>query len=381
MTGPGRYLRNMFFFVVIVALVAGALGPSLFAYFMGNPGVNGVIVGIVLVGMLYIFRGVFRLKPEIAWIERFRRNQADPSRVPRLIGPLARLLAERKSGRVSLTAASMRSLLDGIGTRLEETRETARYLIGLLVFLGLLGTFYGLLQTVGAVGGVLGALDIGGNDNAAQAFNNLKQGLESPLGGMSTAFSSSLFGLAGSLVLGFLDLQAGLAQNRFYNDLEEWLSGITRMTSAGGALAEVGDAPVPAYIQALLEQTADSLDGLQRILGRGEESRIVANANVVSLTEKLGNLTDHMRTEQSLLAKLAESQTELRPVLQRLADATQGAAAQEETRSHLRNIELHLARLYEDVSQGRGTAVQEIRNEIRLLARTIAALAEETERR
>src|SRR5512142_1094770 len=116
MTGPGRYLRNMFFFVVIVALVAGALGPSLFAYFMGNPGVNGVIVGIVLVGMLYIFRGVFRLKPEIAWIERFRRNQADPSRVPRLIGPLARLLAERKSGRVSLTAASMRSLLDGIGT-------------------------------------------------------------------------------------------------------------------------------------------------------------------------------------------------------------------------------------------------------------------------
>src|SRR5581483_3993063 len=134
------------------------------------------------------------------------------------------------SGRVSLTAASMRSLLDGIGTRLEETRETARYMIGLLVFLGLLGTFYGLLQTVGAEGGVLGALDVGG-DNAAQAFNNLQQGLESPLGGMSTAFSSSLFGLAGSLVLGFLDLQAGLAQNRFYNDLEEWLSGITRMTS------------------------------------------------------------------------------------------------------------------------------------------------------
>ena len=381
MTGPGRYLRNMFFFIVVVAIVVGALGPSLLAYFMGNPGVNGVIVFIVLVGTLYIFRGAFRLYPEIAWIERFRRNQADPARVPRLIGPLARLLAERKSGRVSLTAASMRSLLDGIGTRLEESRETARYMIGLLVFLGLLGTFYGLLQTVGAVGGVLGALDVGANGNAAEAFNNLKQGLESPLGGMSTAFSSSLFGLAGSLVLGFLDLQAGLAQNRFYNDLEEWLSGITRMTSAGGALAEVGDATVPAYIQALLEQTADSLDGLQRILGRGEESRIVANANVVSLTEKLGNLTDHMRTEQSLLAKLAESQNDLKPVLQRLADATQGAAAQEEGRSHLRNIELHLARLYEDVSQGRGTAVQEIRNEIRLLARTIAALAEETERR
>jgi hypothetical protein len=379
-TRPQRYLLRMALFVVLVAAVAALLAPSLIEYFMGNPGVNGVIVGIMVAGVLYIFRQVWLLNPEIAWIERFRRNQADPARVPRLIGPLARLLTERKSGRISLTAASMRSLLDGIGTRLEETRETARYLIGLLVFLGLLGTFYGLLKTVGAVGDVLGALGVGGGD-ATRAFNDLKQGLEAPLGGMSTAFSSSLFGLAGSLVLGFLDLQAGLAQNRFYNDLEEWLSGITRMTAAGGALAETGDASVPAYIQALLEQTADSLDNLQRILSRGEESRIVANTNVVSLTERLSHLTDHLRTEQSLLQKLAESQTDLKPVLQRLADSAQSASAHEETRGHLRNIELHLARLYEDVSQGRGIAVQEIRNEIRLLARTIAALAEETEPR
>jgi hypothetical protein len=377
---PSRYLLRMAVFVVLVAAVAALLAQSLIAYFMGNPGVNGVIVGIMLAGIVYIFLQVRRLNPEIAWIERFRRNQADPARVPRLIAPLAHLLRERKSGRVSLTAASMRSLLDGIGTRLEETRETARYLIGLLVFLGLLGTFYGLLQTVGAVGGVLAALGVGGAD-PVRAFNDLKTGLEAPLSGMSTAFSSSLFGLAGSLVLGFLDLQAGLAQNRFYNDLEEWLSGITRMTAAGGALSEVGDAPVPAYIQALLEQTADSLDSLQRILSRGEESRIVANTNVVSLTERLGHLTDHMRTEQSLLAKLADSQNDLKPVLQRLADSAQSTTAHEETRAHLRNIELHLARLYEDVSQGRGTAVQEIRNEIRLLARTIAALAEETDRR
>jgi hypothetical protein len=379
-TRPQRYLLRMAVFVVLVAAVAALLGPSLIDYFMGNPGVNGVIVGIMLAGVLYIFRQVWLLNPEIAWIERFRRNQADPARVPRLIAPLARLLIERKSGRISLTAVSMRSLLDGIGTRLEETRETARYLIGLLVFLGLLGTFYGLLRTVGAVGDVLGTLGAGGAD-PTRAFNDLKQGLEAPLGGMSTAFSSSLFGLAGSLVLGFLDLQAGLAQNRFYNDLEEWLSGITRMTASGGALAEAGEAPVPAYIQALLEQTADSLDNLQRILSRGEESRIVANTNVVSLTERLSHLTDHLRTEQGLLQKLADSQTELRPVLQRLADSTQSASAQDEARGHLRNIELHLARLYEDVSQGRGIAVQEIRNEIRLLARTIAALAEGTEPR
>jgi hypothetical protein len=378
-TRPQRYLFRMAVFVLAVAAVVGVLAPSLTTFFMGNPGVNGVIVGIMLAGVIYIFRQVGLLNSEITWIERFRRNQADPARAPRLIGPVARLLAERTSGRVSLTAASMRSLLDGIGTRLEETRETSRYLIGLLVFLGLLGTFYGLLQTVGAVGGVLGALGVGGGD-ATRAFNDLKQGLEAPLGGMSTAFSSSLFGLAGSLVIGFLDLQAGLAQNRFYNDLEEWLSGFTRMTATSGALAEAGDAPIPAYIQALLEQTADSLDGLQRILSRGEESRIVANANVVSLTERLSNLTDQMRAEQTLMVKLAESQTDLKPVLQRLADSAQTTATQDEARGHLRNIELHLARLYEDVSQGRGSAVQEIRNEIRLLARTIAALAEETER-
>jgi len=369
-------------FLAGVAMVAGLLGPALAGFFMGNPAVNGVIVGIMVAGIFYIFRQVGLLNPEVVWIERFRRNQVDPARgqVPRLIAPLARMLAERKTGRVSLSAASMRTLLDGIGTRLEETRETARYLIGLLVFLGLLGTFYGLLVTVGAVGGVLGALGAGGGD-ATRAFNDLKTGLEAPLAGMSTAFSSSLFGLAGSLVLGFLDLQAGLAQNRFYNDLEEWLVGFTRLSSSG-AFAEAGDAPVPAYIQALLEQTADSLDGLQRILGRGEESRIVANANMISLTERLSSFTDQMRAEQGLLLKLAESQTDLKPVLQRLADAgSQTGPAQEEARAHLRNIELHLARLYEDVSQGRGSAVQEIRNEIRLLARTIAALADEAERR
>jgi len=380
MTRPQRYLIRMGLFLLGVCLVAALLAPALVRYFLGNPAVNGLILFILVAGIIYIFRQVLLLNPQVAWIERFRRSKADPlrERVPRLIAPLAHMLAERKGGRVSLSPASMRTLLDGIGTRLEETRETARYLIGLLVFLGLLGTFYGLLETVGAVGGVLGALGTSGAD-ATHAFADLKSGLEAPLAGMSTAFSASLFGLAGSLVLGFLDLQAGLAQNRFYNDLEEWLSGFTRLTGGGG-IADGGDASVPAYIQALLEQTADSLEGLQRIMGRGEESRISANTNVVALTDRLSALTDQMRAEQNLLVKLAEGQMDLKPVLQRLADATQRGPAQDETRSHLRNIEMHLARLYEDVSQGRGAAVQEIRNEIRLVARTIAALAEEAER-
>ena len=380
MTRPQRYLIRMGLFLLGVCLVAALLAPALVRYFLGNPAVNGLILFILVAGIIYIFRQVLLLNPQVAWIERFRRSKADPlrERVPRLIAPLAHMLAERKGGRVSLSPASMRTLLDGIGTRLEETRETARYLIGLLVFLGLLGTFYGLLETVGAVGGVLGALGTSGAD-ATHAFADLKSGLEAPLAGMSTAFSASLFGLAGSLVLGFLDLQAGLAQNRFYNDLEEWLSCFTRLTGGGG-IADGGDASVPAYIQALLEQTADSLEGLQRIMGRGEESRISANTNVVALTDRLSALTDQMRAEQNLLVKLAEGQMDLKPVLQRLADATQRGPAQDETRTHLRNIEMHLARLYEDVSQGRGAAVQEIRNEIRLVARTIAALAEEAER-
>ncbi len=376
MTRPQHYLTRMAIFVACVAAIAALLAPALYHFFMGNPAVNGLILLILIGGIIYIFRQVLRLNPEVAWIESFRRKESGVStqNMPRLLSPMATMLADRRGGRVSLSATSMRTLLDGIATRLDETRETSRYLIGLLVFLGLLGTFYGLLQTVQSVGGVIGGLSVGAGD-AARAFNDLKSRLEAPLGGMGTAFSASLFGLAGSLVLGFLDLQAGLAQNRFYNDLEEWLSSYTRL-SGGGPVSDSGDTSVPAFIQALLEQTADSLENLQRILGRGEESRISTNANLLALTERLATLTDHMRTEQSLLLRLAEQQVELKPVLARLADGT----SSDETRAHLRNIEVYLARLSEDISHGRGESTQEIRSEIRLLARTIAALAEDAER-
>ena len=381
MTRPSRYLTRMAVFVAVVAAIAALLSPALVPYFMGNPAVNGLILAILVAGIVYIFRQVMRLNPEVAWIERFRRNQANLSSedMPRLLSPMATMLGERRGGRVSLSATSMRTLLDGIGTRLDEARETSRYLIGLLVFLGLLGTFYGLLETVQSVGGVIRGLSTGAGD-AARAFDTMKNQLSAPLSGMSTAFSASLYGLAGSLVLGFLDLQAGLAQNRFYNDLEEWLSSYTRLS--GGALSgDAGDASVPAFIQALLEQTADGLENLQRILGRGEESRIAANTNLLALTERLGTLTDQMRAEQTLLLLLAVQQVELKPVLARLADATGGGAlGHDDARGHLRNIETYLARINEDMSQGRGEAVQEIRSEIRLLARTIAALAEEPQR-
>jgi hypothetical protein len=193
---------------------------------------------------------------------------------------------------------------------------------------------------------------------------------------MSTAFSSSLFGLAGSLVLGFLDLQAGQAQNRFYNDLEEWLSTYTRLSS--GAFGDSGDGSVPAYIQALLEQTADSLENLQRILTRSEESRIGANNTLPALIDRLGTLSEHMKAGQMLMVRLAENQMELKPSLARLVSVAENSLGQDDVlRNHLRNIEAYMARLSEDLVDGRAQTVADLRGEIRLLARTIAALSDE----
>jgi hypothetical protein len=270
---------------------------------------------------------------------------------------------------------SLRSLLDSISSRLDESRDISRYLIGLLIFLGLLGTFWGLLQTIGAVGLTIRSLSVDSSDFAT-LFNTLQTGLEAPLAGMGTAFSSSLFGLAGSLVLGFLDLQASQAQNRFYNDLEEWLSTHTRLSSGGGI--GDGDQSVPAYVQALLEQTADSLQELQRTMARGEDSRSSANATLLDLSEKLAVLTDQMRAEQSLMVKLAESQMELKPVLQRLASAGEGGQGglDDASRNHLRNLDVYVMRLLEETREGRNQLSQDMRAEIKLLARTIAAVAE-----
>jgi len=362
-----QFLLRMALFLVLVAAFAFALHRPLVAAFLGNPAVNGVILGILLAGIIYIFRQVMLLDPEVEWIESFRRRLADrdfgaPSgRPPRLLAPMARMLGARRDGRVSLSASSLQTLLDGIASRLDETRETSRYLIGLLVFLGLLGTFYGLLETVRSVGGVIGALDVTASD-VARAFADLKAGLESPLHGMATAFSSSLFGLAGSLVLGFLDLQAGQAQNRFYNDLEEWLSTHTRLSS--GSLAEAGEGSVPAYLQALLEQTADSLESLQRLLTRSEENRIASNTTLASLAERLGTIGEHMNAGQGQMIRFAES----------------SLGQNEAVRTHLRAIEGYMARLNEELAEGRAQSVAELRNEIRLLARTIAALADESGR-
>jgi hypothetical protein len=320
------------------------------------------------------------LNVEVNWIETYRSDRPGLSVVatPKLLAPMATMFGDRSGGRISLTTLSMRSILDGISTRLDESRDLSRYLIGLLIFLGLLGTFWGLLQTVRSVADVIASLQVTGSD-LNQVFDSLKTGLNAPLAGMGTAFSSSLFGLAGSLILGFLDLQAGSAQNRFYNELEEWLSGQTRVSSGSSVIAE-GDQSVPTYIQALLETTADSLDNLQRTIAQGESTRGKTDAALSVLADRLTTLTDQMRTEQDLMLRLAQAQTDMQPVLQKLADGPDGGF-DDATRSHIRNVDIYLARLVEESASGRSQMVQELRSEIRLLARTIAASSDEGEGR
>lgn len=377
MTNPQRFVNRMILFLLLAAVAVVAAYDIVFRIFMHNPILNGLILGVLLVGIVYIFRRVLSLKPEIRWIEAFRTNKPGFSlqAAPRLLGPVAGALGEQeRRGRVVLPAMSVRYLLDSISTRLDESRDISRYQVGLLIFLGLLGTFWGLLETINAVGNVINNLSIGEGD-LVTVFDDLKAGLAAPMAGMGTAFSSSLFGLAGSLILGFLDLQAGQAQNSFYNEMEEWLSGLTRL-SGGETRPVSGDVSMPAYLQGMLEQTAENLDGMQRALARSEEGQAAIHGGLVTLTERLSALGDQIATEQALLARLISSQEELRPVMARLADL-EGNGFDDATRSHIRNIDVHLNRLVDETVQGRNQMTHELRSEIKLVARTIAAAAGE----
>jgi hypothetical protein len=377
MIRPTRYLLRMAAFLVLVAALAALLYDGLSAAFAHNPALNALLMGVFLAGVVLNFRQVLLLAPEVEWLDNWRKGQPALSGRLRLLAPMAGMLGERQ-GRVSLSAMALRSVLDSIAARLEEQRDLSRYVVGLMIFLGLLGTFWGLSQTVGSVGEVIASLAVGGADPAA-AFEGLKAGMAKPLSGMGTAFSTSLFGLAGSLALGFLDLNAGQAQNVFYNELEEWLAGQTRLGS-GGPLTSVEDGgagqSVPAYIQALLEQTADSLDNLQRVIARGEENRTGVNASLTQLADKLSTLTDTMKVEQSLLLKLGEGQMETRALMTRLAEGGSGGM-DDASRGHLRSLDASMKRLVDETVSSRDQLTAELRTEIRLLARTIAAIAEE----
>lgn len=309
---PQVYLLRMMVFTILVAIVAAVLFPQIKLAFMANPGLNGLIVFVLLMGIIYAFRMVWRLFPEVNWVNSFRI--ADPSLevpyTPRLLAPMATLLRDRQ-GHTMLSPLTMRSLLDSLASRLDESRDISRYLIGLLIFLGLLGTFWGLLDTVNSVGQVIRQLDVATAESNT-IFEELKSGLEAPLSGMGTSFSSSLFGLAGSLVLGFLDLQASQSQNRFYNDLEDWLSTITDIAAGGGS--QLG---VPQYLRMDMNELQEGIDKVNSTLeealsdagphGPGEDGEA---ENMGKLAEAVGGLVHQMREEQKIMRQWAQEQSD-----------------------------------------------------------------------
>lgn len=301
---PQVFLWRMLIFLILVGFLIAILNVQIMSAFSANPGLNGLIVGVLLIGIAYAFRQVLRLFPEVRWVNRFRIG--DPGlkepKPPVLLAPMATMLRDR-TGHVSLSTLSMRSILDSIGSRLDEARDISRYLVGLLIFLGLLGTFWGLLETINSVGTTINSLDTGSNDGLV-IFEELKTGLEAPLKGMGTAFSSSLFGLAGSLILGFLDLQASQAQNRFYNELEDWLSGITELQ-----LGEtIGSGTSPQIRYAMLEMQR-SITQLGANIERG-----ALNDNATEAVRNLANgvekLIEQMRAEQKVVREWADEQAQ-----------------------------------------------------------------------
>ncbi len=305
---PRIFLVRMLVFLVLCALVVVVLYKQILVAFMANPGLNALIVAVLAIGAILSFRQVIRLYPEISWVNSFRI--ADPGlaldRRPRLLAPMAAILGRERSGRMSITQQTMRHMLDSIATRLDEARDISRYMTGLLVFLGLLGTFWGLIETVGSVGHIIDGLKVGGD--AGAMFDTLKEGLSAPLSGMGISFSSSLFGLAGSLVLGFLDLQSSQAQNRFYTDLEDWLATTVREYASGAGVAGASGG-----------ETQAAIDRLRLTVEEMGSSRATTTA-MANLADAIQGLVQHMRSEQQMIREWADGQGEQAREIKKLLD-------------------------------------------------------------
>ena len=300
----------MVVFLILCSLIVVVLNKQMLVAFMANPGLNALIIGVLLIGIALAFRQVIRLFPEVNWVNSFRL--ADPGlaleRPPVLLAPMAAMLGDRM-GRMAISSQIMRGILDSIAARLDEARDLSRYMTGLLIFLGLLGTFWGLIDTVSSVGRVIENLKVGGD--AGAVFDSLKEGLAAPLSGMGISFSSSLFGLAGSLVLGFLDLQTSQAQNRFYTDLEDWLSTTVRdMGLTGDGAASVAGLPTEFRV---------SIERLREAMVESGSGRAATTA-MANLAEAIQGLVHHMRTEQQMIRDWVDSQAEQHREIRRLLE-------------------------------------------------------------
>jgi hypothetical protein len=319
---PRVYLVHMVVFTLLVLILVLVILPGLTSAFMANPMLNGVILGTLLLGMFHSFRMVVRLFREVNWVNRFRDGeQEDLTRPPHLLAPMALLLRNRQD--TVLSPLSMRSLLDSLASRLDESRDLSRYLVGLLIFLGLLGTFWGLLETVQSIGGAIEGLDVT-SAQSATLFDQLKQGLQAPLRGMGLSFSSSLLGLAGSLILGFLDLKAAQAQNRFYIDLEDWLSSITDIAAGESQKAL---APVNLMPQLQRSELQAMLRAMERLTAALESQKTQAPSVPTprpgpdaseQLADAVASLVEQMREEQKIVRQWAQGQQTQQNEIQRL---------------------------------------------------------------
>jgi hypothetical protein len=309
LASPRIFLFRMLVFLVLCGLIAFVLQKQILNAFNANPWLNGLIVLVLLIGIILSFARVIRLFPEVSWVNSYRRaDLGRTARAPTLLAPMAAILGSDRAGRLAISAQTMRAFLDSLANRLDEARDISRYLTGLLVFLGLLGTFWGLIETVSSVGSIINNLNVGGD--ADSVFNTLKEGLAAPLGGMGISFSSSLFGLAGSLILGFLDLQTSQAQNRFYTNLEDWLA--TAVEETGAVSVSSGGGPIPAGITEAIERLRYSVNEA----GSGKAT----TAAMANLAEAIQGLVQHMRAEQQMIRDWADAQAKLNNDIRRFME-------------------------------------------------------------
>lgn len=372
---PIRAITTMLLVCILVGAGAWLIHNTALNILRTNPALNGVIGLVFLVGVLSCFWQVWILAQSVYWIENFVRGtaEAETGTPPRLLAPLAALLRSR-SARMSISASSSRSIQDSVVQRIDEARDITRYLINLLVFLGLLGTFWGLATTVPAVVETIRSLAPQEGESGLDVFGKLMGGLESQLGGMGTAFSSSLLGLAGSLVLGLLELFAGHGQNRFIRELEEWLSSITRLGYAGD-----GEGSDQNALGLLVDHMAQQMEELQALQAQTEANRFHSEAKITELVTVMTRLTEKIDAEKgqtAALRRIAEGQEKLLAVL----EATEGGTADPESRMRLRSIDVQLLRILEEMAAGRQETLTDLKTDISQLTAAIRQLGRGTGR-
>ena len=370
---PIRQIAQMLVVLALVGVGVFVAYPRVAPIFAANPWLNGTILTVFVLGVIACFAQVFQLFSSVSWIEGFaeRRVGHDMTRPPSLLVPLAALLRSR-SARSQISASSSRSILDSVAQRMDEARDITRYIVNTLIFLGLLGTFWGLATTVPAVVDTIRSLNPSGGEGGIAVFSRLIGGLEGQLAGMGTAFASSLLGLAGSLVVGLLELFAGHGQNRFYREMEDWLSSITRV----GLVGDGGEETIDQYsLAAVLDHMNYQMETLQEMFSKAEAGRLAADARLTSLADAVGQMARRMDDgggTVEALNRVAEGQEHIVQVLRGSTGGGDGLDA--ESRMRIRSIDVQLLKVFEELQQGRQAATDDLRGDIGSLTRTLRQL-------